>query len=674
MADALKQSSMSRVLIVGGSFAGVAALKALIKKSASSTKPLEVTLVEPKLGMLNILGIPKAVIDPDFAVESFVSFDRANVYWDTIRLQEGSTFDAKKVLRSENGDKPNVGIFAEEVKYNPNLKLHFIQGQITQLSKNSAHVKLEQLDKGKLPDKYKPKTKAEEFDVSFDSCIICSGRTRNWPLDPLSSTSEELRKEMTDSAEQIKNSKKTVIIGGGALGIELAGEIKHEYPEKEVVLIHPHSTLPPESLLGDQFKEQTLEFLKNLGIEVLLNTRVKTEAEDGTLVTTDGRTISSDLVFWCNYKKNNVSFLAKNFPTVFAANGDVEVTKYYELKTADGNVIENIFAVGDLANLALVKTAGWAFRQGMQAANNALELLSTGSKENYESVNEEFLNKAGMVLVVGMNQSICEDFQGSVFVNDPEHLEMYTDYRLRIDLDLLAPVVYEPLELAFRQLIVIELVPVLFSDLCCKELVKQVVAATVNHQSAISGAMVAQADDTLNTVEPRLERRLVKVRPWLHFWSISSVWKSHVQRVERGQQLICAPELFELAKNSRLHSGVPHKLFVGDSVAVVCVDVSINRRQVLFSPSFRVIKVEFIVSEALHPLESFLLSEADWASMISFGTDLVFFTTMPGESLYVLTDFVLIGSSVRVEFVTVVVILYGVGYLRSPILYMRSGN
>ncbi|KAG7799629.1 hypothetical protein KL944_004227 [Ogataea haglerorum] len=423
---------MSRILIIGGSFGGLGALKSIIKKAQNLTQQLDVTLVEPKLGILNILGIPKAVLDPEFAAESFVSFERANVYWDTIRLQEGMQFDTKKVLRSENADKPHLGISAEELKYNPNLKLHFVQGHVTELANNVAKVKIGKLDKGRLPERYRPTKPAEEVEIPYDSVIIASGRTRNWPLDPLSSTAEELRTEMADSTEQIKNAQKTVVIGGGALGIELAGEIKHQFPEKEVVLVHPHATLPPERLVCDQFKQQALEFLKNLGVEVLLNTRIKAEQEDGVLVTTDGRTITSDLTFWCNYKKNNVEFLAKSYPNVFAPNGDILVTHQYEVKTDAGDVLGNIFAVGDLVDLPLVKTAGWAYRQGCQAGNNAVELVLNEDRGGYESVDKEYLDKGGMLLVVGMNQSVCEDFFGQIFINDPEHLKMYEDYRLSV--------------------------------------------------------------------------------------------------------------------------------------------------------------------------------------------------------------------------------------------------
>ncbi|KAG7837480.1 hypothetical protein KL942_004368 [Ogataea angusta] len=433
----LEPSALGPAINVGGNIGAPenhlkirAIFNALHASYPDYRRQLDVTLVEPKLGILNILGIPKAVLDPEFAAESFVSFERANVYWDTIRLQEDMPFDTKKVLRSENGDKPHVGVAAEELAYNPNLKLHFVQGHVTELLESVARVQIGKLDKGRLPERYRPTKPAEEVEIPYDSVIIASGRTRNWPLDPLSSTAEELKKEMADSTAQIKSARKTVIIGGGALGIELAGEIKHQFPEKEVVLVHPHATLPPESLLCDRFKQQVLEFLENLGVEVLLGTRIKSEQEDGVLVTTDGRTITSDLTFWCNYKKNNVDFLAKNHPNVFAPNGDILVTHQYEVKTDKNEVIGNIFAVGDLADLPLVKTAGWAYREGCQAGNNAVELVLNKDRGGYESVDKEFLDKGGMLLVVGMDQSVCEDFLGQIYINDPEHLKMYEDYRL----------------------------------------------------------------------------------------------------------------------------------------------------------------------------------------------------------------------------------------------------
>ena len=76
---------------------------------------------------------------------------------------------------------------------------------------------------------------------------------------------------------QTKRSKSSIIsiIGGGAVGIELAAEIKLHYPNKVVNLIHPSWYLPPEPIL-DAFKNKTLQSLKQANINVFLNTRIDT--------------------------------------------------------------------------------------------------------------------------------------------------------------------------------------------------------------------------------------------------------------------------------------------------------------------------------------------------------------------------------------------------------------
>lgn len=42
---------------------------------------------------------------------------------------------------------------------------------------------------------------------------------------------------MTDN-EKIKGAKSILIVGGGPTGVELAGEIAFDYPEKDVTLVH----------------------------------------------------------------------------------------------------------------------------------------------------------------------------------------------------------------------------------------------------------------------------------------------------------------------------------------------------------------------------------------------------------------------------------------------------
>ncbi len=82
----------------------------------------------------------------------------------------------------------------------------------------------------------------------------------------------------------------------GAVGIEVAAEIKHKYPNKNTILIHPHGFLPPEPDLSETFKKLTYLTLLEMGINVILNKRIKNDdKENKVVITTDGDKYKSDL-------------------------------------------------------------------------------------------------------------------------------------------------------------------------------------------------------------------------------------------------------------------------------------------------------------------------------------------------------------------------------------------
>ncbi|KSA00688.1 uncharacterized protein AC631_03563 [Debaryomyces fabryi] len=102
--------------------------------------------------------------------------------------------------------------------------------------------------------------------------------------------------------KKVEKSDKISVIGTGAVGIEIAAEIKHYYPEKTVNLIHLYSLFPTE-LLYEKFKEYVHSALKDAGINIYLETRIEEELADGNLATVDGRIIESQFNYWSSGKK-----------------------------------------------------------------------------------------------------------------------------------------------------------------------------------------------------------------------------------------------------------------------------------------------------------------------------------------------------------------------------------
>lgn len=105
-------------------------------------------------------------------------------------------------------------------------------------------------------------------------------------------------KYLQDHAQRVGKSSKIVIIGGGAVGVQMATDIKELYPTKSVTLVHSRQ------VVMNNFHPQLHEIVKarcaELGIELVVGSRVKlppngyptsgdfyVELQDGTKIPSD---------------------------------------------------------------------------------------------------------------------------------------------------------------------------------------------------------------------------------------------------------------------------------------------------------------------------------------------------------------------------------------------------
>ena len=393
----------TKILVVGGSFGGLSFLKQfinLVEKGDVTDKKIQVDLIEPRAGLLNVLGIPRAVIDDVYAKESYFNTENMNIKFTSVTSSYQDTLDRWASAKQ-----------TEELPQN--LTVNYIQGKVTSF----------------IDDHNVNYQVGDEQDIKrlqFDYCVYAAGRRRRWPFDPKAITEEGFVKEMQKSKKEIEDSNIITVIGGGALGIEIAGEFKEYYGDsKRIRLVHPHPFVPPEIFASKNFKQKLREELEASGVELCFNTRIETELENGDLVTTDGRTLESDLNLWCNYHKNNIEPLLPVFESsIELPKGEVSVDTRLLMK---GH--ENIFAIGDVISLKIIKTCGGAYRQGLYVGESLYNIIVKGEKKYVELDLDTWPH--GMTIVVGTQRIISQwdDIgDGKVVYNSDALLEMYSDY------------------------------------------------------------------------------------------------------------------------------------------------------------------------------------------------------------------------------------------------------
>ncbi|NKI15883.1 FAD-dependent oxidoreductase [Spongiibacter sp. KMU-166] len=130
--------------------------------------------------------------------------------------------------------------------------------------------------------------------------VVATGSSYAAPFKHTPAGLDEFRAISRQAASSLASAKTVAIVGAGPVGAELAGEIAHAYPEKEVHLITDEASLYPMYKPGFGKKLET-DFA-DLGVhlhtgKLVENLQSLKEPYSGTLQLPGGETIDADIVF-----------------------------------------------------------------------------------------------------------------------------------------------------------------------------------------------------------------------------------------------------------------------------------------------------------------------------------------------------------------------------------------
>lgn len=301
------------VLIIGGGFAGVSIAQQLTKKG------VEVTLV-----------------------------DRKNYFEVTFATLRNITAPQK------HGNTPRK-------LYSDFIKGTFIQAGVSSMTDNEAV-----LESGEI--------------ISFKQAIIASG-SRYPTLPEAKSNSKfdyaERNQEMLDAHKSLASAKSVLVIGGGVVGVEFAGEISSAFPDKELILAHSSDRLLENS--APKVQRKVLEQLIAKGVKVKFN-RKFSKHDDLYLCNKSGETLKADIVYECIGMIPNTEFLRLELSNILDNKGFIEVDDYMKVKGYD-----NLYSLGDCANLDSHKHGYLASVQGSLLANMLLKAMKGGKVKPYKT-------------------------------------------------------------------------------------------------------------------------------------------------------------------------------------------------------------------------------------------------------------------------------------------------
>lgn len=185
--------------------------------------------------------------------------------------------------------------------------------------------------------------------VPYEYLVLATGSTWEGPLD-LPQAKEDACQAVLAQRAQYRLAKSVLIIGGGAVGIELAGELRESLPDVKVTLIHRGRALMNDAY-PDKYRTSLLEMLQKGGVNVILGDSLVNESpeRDGIVTTLSGKQIFADMIIPTRGGRPNTSILSDFDPGAVNPNtGCARVEPTLQVKLTSG--ARNIYAVGDIVD------------------------------------------------------------------------------------------------------------------------------------------------------------------------------------------------------------------------------------------------------------------------------------------------------------------------------------
>lgn len=184
--------------------------------------------------------------------------------------------------------------------------------------------------------------------IEGDIIVVATGSSNGAAFKAGAGSLEAFKQASAELHDQIQKAAKIAIVGAGAVGVELAGEIAFAHPDKDIALISSDPTLFPT--FPSKVGKQVLEKLKASGVEVYLGKRAQNlsqthQAFAGPLTLQDGQNLDVDLVIPAIGSHPVTDLLTALPGASLAENGRVKTDGWFR-----PSHYATVFALGDAAD------------------------------------------------------------------------------------------------------------------------------------------------------------------------------------------------------------------------------------------------------------------------------------------------------------------------------------
>ncbi|KAF8918888.1 hypothetical protein CPB85DRAFT_1279205 [Mucidula mucida] len=164
-----------------------------------------------------------------------------------------------------------------------NDKGTFVQATVTSINKSEKTGGSVTLDSGEK--------------IPFHVLVIATGSKWSGPLD-LPNSADAIKEWLDNRRKEFHDAESIVIAGGGAVGVELAGEVKDLWPAKPVTIVQGTAKLLNDTY-PDKFRNRLASSVTARGINIVYDDFIdQVPASETTAIKTrNGKTLEADLVY-----------------------------------------------------------------------------------------------------------------------------------------------------------------------------------------------------------------------------------------------------------------------------------------------------------------------------------------------------------------------------------------
>jgi apoptosis-inducing factor 2 len=207
-------------------------------------------------------------------------------------------------------------------------------------------------------------------EIAADFVVLATGSRYPFPAKTDLVDTDKVYEQVNKAHRSLSEADRVLLVGAGPVGIELAGEIRHVWPDKSIVLLDVADEVlggPYKSELKAELRRQLAEFR----VEMLLGSPLRQlpPTEPGelgtfTVATESGAEVTADIWFRCFGVVPNSDYLGAALAPARRSDGFIEVGPTLQVAGQT-----TVFALGDIST-ADAKMAGFAGHQAAIVAEN----------------------------------------------------------------------------------------------------------------------------------------------------------------------------------------------------------------------------------------------------------------------------------------------------------------